>query len=671
MDPASRIEELRTLIEHHNYLYHVLDAPVISDSEFDALFRELVRLESDHPQLITTDSPTTRVGGAPVSGFGQHRHLVPMLSLDNAFGEDELRAFDDRVRKGLGGSPVRYFVELKFDGASLSLTYRDGRLEVAATRGDGTTGEEVTHNARTVRGVPLALREPLMGKIEVRGEVVMFKEVFQHLNAERAERGEQVFANPRNAAAGGLRQLDSRLTAQRRLNFFAYGVGAVALAGSDRIADTQEEILARLRNLGFATRPESRVVATADELVDYVHSFEGRRVELPFGIDGIVVKVDRLDDQEHLGFTARGPRWAIAYKFPAEQAFTRLVGIIDQVGRTGTITPVADLEPVSVGGVTVTRATLHNYPDLWRKDVRVGDIVVVQRAGDVIPEVVGPVLDRRQAEFPVPAEPGNCPECGSELSRAEGEVALRCRNTDCPAQVAAKLRHFVSRSGMDVEGLGERLILRLLELGYLLDVPSIYRLAERREDLVGLDRLGEQSVDNLLSAIEVSKTRPLDRLLFALGIRHVGDRTARDLAREFRTLQAVRKADYAALESIPDIGPRTASEISEWFEEPENQSMIDALLALGVQPEEGQAPVADLFTGQTWVFTGKLERLSREQAEEIVVRLGGKASGSVSKATSFLVAGPGAGSKLAKAESLGVRVLTEDEFLERLPEGTL
>jgi DNA ligase (NAD+) len=674
MDLAKRAEELRRQIERHNYLYYVLDAPEIGDSDYDKLFRELVEIESIHPDLKTPDSPTARVGAPPVKEFDQHRHRQPMLSLDNAFSEEELRAFDERVRRGLGQSePVEYYVELKFDGLSMSLTYENAVLTVASTRGDGTTGEVVTANAKTVRGIPLRLQHDLPGLIEVRGEVIMFKDVFTQMNLERGERGEQVYANPRNAAAGSLRQLASRVTAQRKLNFYAFGIGAAVneqgrALGPDLLgASTQGEILARLKELGVAVRKETSILQGIDEVCAFINYWEHRRPELPFGIDGIVVKVNRLDQQDDLGSTARGPRWAIAYKYPAEQAFTRLVSIINQVGRTGTITPVADLDPVFVGGATVTRATLHNYEDLRRKDVRPGDVVIIQRAGDVIPEVVGPVLDKREGEPPVPEEPTSCPECGTALVRTEGQVALKCPNKACPAQVSAKLRHFVSRGAMDIEGLGEKQIDRFLELGYLTDIPSIYRLQERRDDLLALERMGEQSVQNLLDAIEASKTRPLDRFLFALGIRHVGERGAKDLAREFRTLDALRQAHYEEFLAVGDVGPITASELETWFEEEENQTLLNRLLELGVSPVEAEAPTGDLFAGQTVVFTGKLERMSREEAEELVMKLGGKAAGSVSKNTTLLVAGPGAGSKLAKAEQLGVPIKTEDEFLEMLP----
>jgi len=660
MEAAERAAWLRQEIERHNYLYYVLEQPEIGDSDWDRLFRELVEIEAVHPELRTPDSPTQRVGVPPMEGFAQHRHATPMLSLDNAFEESELRAFDERVRKGLEVDHVRYLAELKFDGLSISLTYVDGALEIATTRGDGSVGEVVTPNARTIRGIPLRMRQPVAGRIEVRGEVLMFKESFEAMNRERAANGEAMYVNPRNAASGSMRQLDSRITAKRKLNFYAYGIGA------GRLASTQSGTLALLRELGFAVHPASHVADGIDELIGFVRQTEGDRAQLPFGIDGVVVKVDDLDAQQALGSTNRGPRWALAFKFAAEQALTRLNGILWQVGRTGVVTPVADLEPVFVGGVTVTRATLHNIEDLLRKDARVGDVVIVQRAGDVIPEVVGPVLDRREGNPPVPVEPAICPECGTALVRKVGEVALRCPNRECPAQIVAKLRHFVSRGAMDIEGIGGKNIERFLDEGFLTDIPSIFRLRSRRDELIALDRFGEQSVANLLEAIELSKTRPLDRFVFGLGIRFVGDRTAKDLAREYRTLQALRECHYDDLVQVPDIGERTAREIEGWFEDPINQSMIDELLSLGVSPSEAAAPVGDLFQGETWVFTGKLERFSREAAEALVLSLGGKAAGSVSKNTTAVVAGPGAGSKLAKASELGVLVLDEEAFLAKL-----
>jgi DNA ligase (NAD+) len=682
MDPAKRAAELRRELEHHNHLYYVLDQPEISDTEWDLKFRELQNLEAAHPELRTPDSPTNRVGAAPLTKFVQHKHLIPMLSLDNAFGYDELRAFDERNRKALGTTKdIEYHTELKFDGASISLTYVDGLLEIATTRGDGSVGENVTPNAKTVRGIPLRLKKTLHGTIEVRGEVVMYKESFREVNEKRAARGEQVLANPRNAASGGLRQLDSKLTAERKLNFFAYGLGAVRLErrGKDAtneghegnvvegIPDTQSGLLDFLKDLGFAVRTDDAAVKGIARVIKYIEEAQTKRASLPFLIDGTVIKVNRLEEQEELGFSNRGPRWALAYKYPAEQAFTLLKAVLLQVGRTGTITPVADLEPVQVGGVTVTRATLHNWDDIRRKDVRVGDTVIIQRAGDVIPEVVGPVLDKRKGKPKLPEEPTNCPECDTPLVKTAGEVAIKCPNKSCPAQVSAKLGHWASRGAMDIEKLGWKTIERFLELGLLTDVASIYRLKDRREELIGLDRMGEQSVDNLLQGIEDSKHRSLDRFIFGLGIRFVGDRGAQDMARSFKSLEAFAAATYEQLEAIPDVGPRTAGEIALWLEDANNQNLIKELVSLGVKPVEPEKPVSDIFEGKTFVFTGKLEQFSREDAEKLVDKLGGKAAGSVSKNTNYVVAGPGAGSKLAKAEQLGVEVLKEEEFLEMVP----
>ncbi len=671
MDVAERAAWLRKEIERHNVLYYVEDAPQISDSEWDALFRELVEIEEAHPELKTPDSPTQRVGATPVSRFPSYRHGTPMLSLDNAFGEDELTAFDERVKRFLNREEdIDYEVELKFDGLSMSLTYVDGLLTAAATRGDGVTGEEVTPNAKTVRGIPLRIQQDLLGRIEVRGEVLMLKSVFNELNQTRLERGEQAFVNPRNAAAGGMRQLDSRLTAERKLSFFAYGVGL--LDNPPTSVSDQYGLMLWVKGLGFPVRQETQVCRGREDLLARIHQIQELRPTLPFGIDGVVIKVNSLELQRELGFTARGPRWAIAYKFPAEQAFTVLNGIENQVGRTGVVTPVAELEPVFVGGVTVSRATLHNYQEVVRKDVRVGDTVIVQRAGDVIPEVVGPVLEKRPRASQTPVAPTQCPVCGTDLVQEAGMVALRCPNTTgCDAQIQSKLEHFTSRTAMDIEGLGEKQIARFVELGWLNDLPGIFALKDREADMVELDRMGAQSVSNLLAAIEASKARPLDRFLFSLGIRYVGERTARDLARAFGTLDLFRHADYDRLLQVPDIGPRTASEIEEWLENPGNQALIDALLAAGVSPVEAERPSGDLFAGQTIVFTGKLERFTREDAEALVARQGGTAAGSVSKSTALVVAGPGAGSKLVKAEQLGVKVISEDEFLAMLPEGTL
>ena len=664
MNSADRAAFLRKELEEHNYRYYVLDAPSISDTEYDVKFRELVDLETADPSLRTSDSPTQRVGALPIAGFQQNRHAVPMLSLDNAFSPDELRAWDEKNQKSAGRS-ISYLCELKFDGASLSLTYENGLLVTATTRGDGVTGENVTVNSRTIRGVALRLRGLDAGRIEVRGEVVMLKSVFEQLNEAKRTKGEQLFVNPRNAASGGLRQLDSRLTAERKLNFFAYGVG---LTEGLKLPDSQFQTLETMKSWGFPTRSETKLCTSIDEVIAFIDQIGLQRASLPFGIDGVVIKVDDRQIQEELGSTARGPRWAIAFKFPAEQAFTRLNHISLQVGRTGNVTPVAELEPVFVGGVTVSRATLHNYDDLARRGVREGDWVIVQRAGDVIPEVVGPDLSRRSPESVEPQPPTHCPVCNTPLVRPEGMVFLKCPNSKgCSAQIRTSLEHFVGRKMMDIDGLGEKQIERFLDLGYLTDVASIYRLHQYRAELIELDRMGEQSVDNLLAAIEASKTRPLPKLIFALGIPEVGERGGQDLARAFGTLEALRRAHYDDLVGIDGFGPKTASQVELWFDDEDNQRLIDDLLAAGVSPVEAEAPTGDQFAGMTFVFTGKLEKFTREDAEATVMKLGGKASGSVSAKTNYVVAGPGAGSKLAKAEQLGITVLTEDEYLAMLP----
>ncbi len=669
-DAAERAAWLRDELARHNRLYYVHERPEISDSEYDLLFRELVEIESDHPELQTLDSPTLRVGSAPSESFAQHRHIVPMLSLDNAFSTEELRAFDTRIHRTLGTEePIAYSCEHKLDGLSLSLTYLDGVLATAATRGDGTTGEVVTANARTVGGVPLRLAEgaPAGSRIEVRGEVLMTKRAFAEVNASRLARGEEAFVNPRNAASGGMRQLDSRLTAERRLRFYAYGIGDVT--GMSELAPTLTERLAWLRDLGFPTSPGAKRVVGIEGAAKFAEGVLAMRDSLPYGIDGVVVKVDGIALQAELGSTARGPRWAIALKFPAEQAFTRLLGVSDQVGRTGVVTPVAELDPVFVGGVTVSRATLHNYSEVARKGLRIGDTVIVQRAGDVIPEVLGPVLEKRPAGAQAPVPPAECPDCGAVLIVSEGLVSLRCPNTHgCPSQIESKIVHFASRTAMDIEGLGEKQVARFAELGWLSDVAGIYGLASRRAELVGLERMGELSVERLLSAIEASKQPPLGRFIFALGIPLVGSRTAADLARSLGSVNRLLATTEAELAEIEGIGQTTAAQIVEWLSEPGNRALVSALLEAGVEPR-GQEPLGDHFAGKTVVFTGKLEHMTREDAEALVASLGGKASGSVSKGTSLVVAGPGAGSKLSKAESLGIPVVSEEEFLASLPDG--
>jgi DNA ligase (NAD+) len=657
---------LRAEIERHNRLYYQKDTPEISDSEYDKLFRRLVELEDSHPWLKTEDSPTQKVGSDPLSAFEQRDHRLPMLSLENLFSLEELQAFDQRIRRALktpGDEPLEYECEIKLDGASISLLYEQGLLAAAVTRGDGFSGELVTENAKTIRGIPLKVSHQ-RGLLEVRGEVIMLKSVFDALNKERAERGEQVFVNPRNAGSGGLRQLDSRQTAARKLNFVAYGVGAVEPPLEE---ETQNGVMDRLDELGFPVPGLRRVCKGVEAIQAFIEEVGAERAKLPYGIDGVVIKLNNLAAQQEVGFTARGPRWAAAYKFEAEQAFSQLKAITNQVGRTGAVTPVAEIEPVSVGGATVTRATLHNYDEVQRKDVRVGDTVIVQRAGDVIPEIVGPVLSARPDGLQRPVEPTTCPECSTPLERTREGAVLRCPNPHCPAQIAAKLRHFASRKAMDIDGLGEKLIDRFLELGFLTDLASIYTLHDHRTELDQLEGLGEKSVSKLIQSIEASKSPPLSRFLFALGIRHVGERTARQYADAFKTLEAFRHANYATLEAIPDTGPITASEVELWLEDPENQQLIDRLLAAGVVPQAvATSNRPKRLDGLTVVFTGKLEEMTREEAEALAADLGATPSSSVSRTTNLVVAGPGAGSKLKKAEELGIPVWDESEFLEWL-----
>lgn len=667
-DATARAAELRQFIETHNYLYYVLDQPEISDTEWDRAFNELVKIETEFPELRTDDSPSLRVGAPPSEKFAPHRHIVPMLSLDNAFSHDDLTAWDTRNSKLIGNSTLSYHGELKFDGLSLSLTYTDGLLVSAATRGDGQTGENITQNARTIKAIPLRLREPVEGTLEVRGEVVMTHEEFARVNAQRRAAGEPEFANPRNCAAGSMRQLDSRITASRNLTFYAYSFGA----NPSLTTQSQSDLAKKLRALGFQVSTECKELANIADCVAFASHWETNRRSLKFDIDGLVFKVNETQAQATLGNTSHGPRWAIAYKFTAERATTIMHDITWQVGRTGVVTPTAELTPVAVGGVTISRATLHNYQDLLRKDVRIGDSVIVERAGDVIPAVVEPVLDSKHTSREIPQAPTHCPVCRTELKQTPGEVALRCPNKTCPAQIAERIVHFVSRNAMDIEGFGEKLVLRLLEEGFVEDVADLYVLHNRASELIALDRMGEQSVANLLDAIETSKTRPLNRLVFALGIRHVGESGAFALAAHFGDFERLTAATFEELLQVPDVGPNTAGEIIEFFQDEENRNMISRLLSNGVAPQPIERTTTDSeFSGKTIVFTGKLEQLTRERAEEIVRKLGATAAGSVSKKTDLVVAGPGAGSKLEAASKHGIKVISEEEFLKLLPQGTL
>lgn len=674
---AERAAWLRAELERHNHAYYILDAPTIPDAEYDRLFRELQGLEQQYPELLTPDSPTQRVGAPPLKEFPSRLHGVPMLSLNNAFEAAEVEAFDKRVRDGLETIvAIDYAVEPKFDGLAISLTYENGIFTRGATRGDGISGEEVTPNLRTLRCIPLRLQgrgwPPL---IEIRGEVLMFKADFSKLNARLRERGDKELVNPRNGAAGSLRQLDSRITAGRPLSFFAYGVGAGA---NDLAVRTHGELMDKLAAWGFPVAAERRVVQGARGLLAYFAEIGEKRLALPYDIDGVVYKVNRLDWQAQLGFVSRAPRFAIAHKFPAEEALTEVLGIDVQVGRTGAITPVARLKPVFVGGVTVTNATLHNEDEVRRKDVRVGDTVIVRRAGDVIPEVVAIVADKRPTRDLFGGEPLHppfvlptvCPECGSAVVKGEDEAIARCTGgLYCPAQRKQALWHFAARRAMDIEGLGDKLVDQLVEAGLVHTPADLYRLTV--EQLANLERMGEKSAQNLVAAIAHSRQTTMARFIFALGIRNVGEATARDLAKHFGGLDALLAADGAALQLVPDVGPIVAKSIAAFFAEAHNREVIDGLRQAGVTWEEGQPEQAgpQLLAGKTLVLTGTLPTLKRDEAKAMIEAAGGKVAGSVSKKTDFVVAGEEAGSKLEKAQELGVAVIDEAGLMKLLEKG--
>ena len=681
--PQERIEQLRREIEHHNYRYYVLDDPEISDAEFDALMRELEQLEAEHPDLVTEDSPTRRVGGEPAAGFATVRHRLPMLSLSNGFEADEIRDFDRRVRERLArasgdaeraGAAVTYMAEPKLDGLAISLVYEDGRLVQAATRGDGETGEDVTANVRTVRPIPLHLGDRLgddaRGVLEVRGEVFMRRSEFLRLNERLEADGQRGFMNPRNAAAGSLRQLDPKVTARRPLSFFAYSVGHVE-GGS--LPDSQSGMLDWLQGLGFPACPEREVLEGVDACLDYHDRLAARRRELDYEIDGIVYKVDSLADQERLGFVSRAPRWAIAHKFPAEERTTMLRDVEFSVGRTGALTPVARLEPVLVGGVMVSNATLHNMDEITRKDVRIGDRVIVRRAGDVIPEVVGRAGGERATDTRAIEMPAICPECGSHVERPEGEAVARCTGgLVCPAQRREALRHFVSRRAMDIDGFGEKLIGQLVDGGQVHTPADLYALDADR--LQGLDRVGPKLADNLVRALEASRETTLARFIFALGIREVGEVTARNLAAYYGELDALMAADAEALQEVPDVGPVVAEHIANFFAEPHNREVIDALRSAGVHWPTPEQPAATAeqggtsLEGCTYVLTGTFEDMTREEAKAALEARGARVTGSVSKKTTAVIAGADPGSKVAKAESLEVPVLGPDDLARLLEE---
>jgi DNA ligase (NAD+) len=656
--PASvrdRARKLHSELHKHNYLYYTRDEPLIPDAEYDQLLRELQTIEAEYPELVTPDSPTQRVGAAPLKAFGEVRHEMRMLSLDNAFSDEELMDFDRRVRERLETDTVEYAAEPKLDGLAISLLYRDGKLVRAATRGDGETGEDVTQNVRTIASVPLKLSGASIPEVlEVRGEVYMSHAGFAALNRQAAEAGSKPFVNPRNAAAGSLRQLDPAISAQRSLQIFCYGVGKVA---GGKLASTHIDILAQLQEWHLRVYGDVQCVTGVQGCMDYYERYRQQRDTLPFEIDGVVFKVNRLDQQSSLGFVARAPRWAIARKFPAQERETTVQDIEVQVGRTGALTPVARLEPVFVGGVTVTNATLHNEEEVQRKDVRKGDTVIVRRAGDVIPEVVRVIRDRRRKGARVFHMPANCPVCGSHVMRVEGEAVVRCSGgLFCPAQRKEAIKHFASRRALDIEGLGDKLVEQLVEKSLIHDVSDLYQLSV--DDLAGLDRMAEKSASNLVGALQASKATSLARFIYALGIREVGEATAQTLAREFGDLERLMAADAASLEAVPDVGPVVAARIREFFAERHNRDVIAKLLDAGVHWEVAQQPRQQPLAGKTFVLTGTLS-MPRAELKDKLQSLGARVTGSVSKNTDYVVVGENPGSKHDKAVKLGITILDE------------
>ena len=662
-DIEQRIAELSKLLHAYGHAYYVLDQPVVADSVYDQLLHELVALEEANPTLITPDSPTQRVGGAVVDGFKKVTHNYPMLSLSNAFNEGDMREFDRKVRQAIGDK-FSYVCELKIDGLAISLKYENGVFVQGATRGDGEVGEDITANLKTIRAVPLRLKEPLT--IEVRGEAYMPKNSFDKLNAQRLGDSEELFANPRNAAAGSLRQLDPKIAANRQLSTFIYAIGG---DGEAYGIDGHNEMLNYLENLGFPSNKEREHCASIEEVLGFIEKWTENRMHLAYEIDGIVIKIDRYAQQEELGYTAKSPRWAIAYKFPAEEVVTTLVDIDLTVGRTGVVTPTAILVPVQVAGTTVQRASLHNEDLIRDKDIRLGDTVIIRKAGDIIPQVVGVLVEQRPEDSVPYKMPANCPVCDSELIRIEGEVALRCVNPTCFAQIAESIKYFVSRNAMNIDGLGEKVVEQLLRANVIHDVSDLYQLTV--EQLVGLERMGEKSATNLVNAVQASKDNSMERVLIGLGIRHVGEKAAKIVSEEFETMEAVMAATEEQLVAIHEIGDKMASSLVAYFANEDACAVITRLAELGVnmtykgkkvQVTEGDNP----FAGKTIVLTGKLEQLTRNEAKAKIEELGGSVTGSVSKKTDLVIAGSDAGSKLAKAEQLGIEVWDENRLIEQL-----
>ena len=665
-EAKKRIDELREQINYHNHRYYVLDSPEISDAEYDKLMRELQRLEEEFPQFLTPDSPTQRVGAAPVEAFGVVAHQIPMLSLGKAFSHEELLAWHKRISGLLGEPEFDLVAEHKMDGLAVALIYQEGKYVTGATRGDGYRGEDITRNLKTIKSIPLSLPGGVPTRFEVRGEVFLPKKGFKKLNEDRAKAEQPLFANPRNAAAGSVRQLDPRITAKRPLDIYIYGVGLVE---GGKAFSTHWETLEYLKSLGFKLNPQNQLLKNLQQAESYYQHWLEEIEHLPYEADGIVFKVNRYDLQERLGNVGGEPRWAIAYKFPATQVTTHLLDIGVSVGRTGTLNPYAILEPVNVGGVMVKRAALHNEDDIRRKDIRIGDMVIVQRAGEVIPEVVSPVVSLRTGKEKVFVMPSKCPVCGAEAIKPEGEAMSRCTNVSCPAQVSELVKHFVSRGAMDIEGIGEKLAEALLKAGLIKDVGDIYTLKDKKEEFLGLERMGEKSASNVLKAIEESKSRPLSRVIFALGIRHVGSETAEILVKHFGNIDKLAQSTAEELMAAPTIGPTIAESIVAFFRQDSNQKVKDKLKKAIPSMTGEKAKPRDLpLTGKEFVVTGKLESCTRTEAEARIRELGGLVGSSVSKKTDFLVVGADAGSKLDRARELGTGLLNEKQLLEMLEE---
>ena len=659
-DVKKRVEKLHDLLNQYSYEYYVQDNPSVPDSEYDKLLHELIEIEEKYPEFKSTDSPTVRVGGEAQSSFEKVNHDTPMLSLGNAFNEEDLRKFDQRIRDSIG--QVEYMCELKIDGLAVSLKYENGRFVQGLTRGDGTTGEDITENLRTIHAIPLKIKEPL--NFEVRGEAYMPRRSFIHLNNEKEENGEQPFANPRNAAAGSLRQLDSKLAAKRKLSVFLYSVNDL----TEFNATTQSEALEELDQLGFKTNQERERVSDIEGVLNYIEKWTSKRGSLSYDIDGIVIKVNDLSQQEEMGYTQKSPRWAIAYKFPAEEVITKLLDIELSIGRTGVVTPTAILEPVKVAGTTVSRASLHNEDLIHERDIRIGDSVVIKKAGDIIPEVVKSILDRRPNESEIYHMPTHCPSCGHELVRIEGEVALRCINPKCQAQLIEGLIHFVSRQAMNIDGLGTKIIHQLYENQLIKDVADIFYLNE--EDLLPLERMGKKKVDNLLLAIEKSKEQSLEHLLFGLGIRHLGVKASQVLAERYETMDQLFKVTESELIEIQDIGDKLAQSVVTYLENSDIRSLIEKLSNKNVNMSYKGIKTTEIeghpdFSGKTIVLTGKLEQMTRNEASEWLKMQGAKVTNSVTKSTDIVIAGADAGSKLAKAEKYGTEIWTEAAFIEK------